>query len=54
MDEVIKIWDMSRNMSGPTLSDHNGELLTLRFTSDDNFLLAGGEDGRLRIWKKTF
>lgn len=54
MDEVIKIWDMSRNMSGPTLSDHNGELLTLRFTSDDNYLLAGGEDGRLRIWKKSF
>lgn len=54
MDEVIKIWDMSRNMSGPTLSDHNAELLTLRFTSDDNYLLAGGEDGRLRIWKKSF
>ena len=54
MDEVIKIWDMSRNKSGPTLSDHNGELLTLRFTSDDNYLLAGGEDGRLRIWKKSF
>ena len=54
MDEVIKVWDISGNRSGPTLSSHNGELLTLRFTTDDNYLLGGGEDGRLRIWKKSF
>ncbi len=50
-DQVIRIWDLNLNQSGQTLSGNAGELLALEFTLDEQSLIAGGQDGKLRVWE---
>jgi WD40 repeat protein len=44
------IWDIKQKKLLHTLGWHKGEVLTVAFDFDENYLLTGGMDGRAYLW----
>ena len=44
------IWDINQKKLLHTLGWHRGEVLTVSFDFDENYLLTGGMDGRAYLW----
>lgn len=49
--DELKIWDFKRGIQLYTISSINGSIQTAVLSPDSEFIVAGGEDGGLRIWR---
>jgi hypothetical protein len=49
-DETIRIFDLGRGCAMGTLYEHKGSIVCLKFVGD-KFLLSGGQDGVMVIWR---
>jgi len=50
-DDAIRFWDVSRATPKRVIMRAQSGLLTLAFSSDGKFLVTGGKDRRVRIWR---
>ena len=48
-DNLAKIWDAGGNLVH-TLTGHSGAILTVKFSSDGQYLATGGKDKTIKLW----
>ena len=51
-DEIIKIWDIQRELCLMTLTGHFNTIVGLYLTNH-GFIISGGADGLIKVWKKS-
>ena len=51
-DEIIKIWDIQREICLMTLTGHFNTIVGLYLTNH-GFIISGGADGLIKVWKKS-
>lgn len=52
-DGNMKLWDCKSNECRRTIDAHSGNIWTVSLTDDDQFIVTGGQDERLLIWRDT-
>lgn len=47
----IKVWDTKSYELKRTIEWHNNDIMSLKVTLDNNFIISGDRDGKIAIWK---
>lgn len=50
LDTTIRIWDDRQKAEAIVLKGHNGAVLSVNVSPDDQWVASGSEDGTVRIW----
>jgi len=50
MDNTAKLWDVETGKELVTLKGHNGEIISLNFSSEGDRVITGSFDNTARVW----
>jgi len=49
-DKTVRVWDLASGEVLLELMSHGGDVQSVAFSRDGEYIVSGGEDGIVRVW----